>query len=59
MNPCRLISVIWPETDTLFSVFLKIFRSEFLIQDLIPRAVVNQNEISIYQSPSLVNVDYQ
>ena len=35
-----------------FLPFLKIFKSDFLIQDLISRLIMNQNEISIYQNLS-------
>ena len=57
--PGRHISVIWPEIDILFFFpFLKIFKSEFLIQDLISRPIVNQNKISVYQNLSL-GVDNQ
>ena len=50
--------MIWPEIDTLFSHFLKIFRSDSLIQDFISRLIMNQNQISIYQILSL-GVDNQ
>ena len=51
--PCGHISVTWPEIDTLSSPFLKIFKSEFMIQDWIFWPIVNQNVISIYQNLSL------
>ena len=34
---------------------LKIFKSEFLIQDLISRLIVNQNEISVPDVPKNFN----
>ena len=39
--------------DTQFYVLLRIFKSEFLIQDLISRLTVNKNEISIDRNLSL------
>ena len=45
--PCRHISVNLPKIDTLF---LKIFISKLLIQDLISRLTGNQNEISVHQN---------
>ena len=36
-----------------FCPFLRIFKLEFLIQDLISRLIVNENEISIYQNLTL------
>ena len=44
-----------PEIDALFSPFLKISKSEFLIQDLISRLTVNQNEISVLISNEISN----
>ena len=47
-----------PKIDTLFSPFLRIFDSEFLIQDLISQVIVNESDLSIYQNLSLL-VDNQ
>ena len=48
-----------PKIYTLFFFpFLKIFKLEFLIQDLISQVIVNENEIPIYQNLSL-GVDNQ
>ena len=50
--------MIWPEIETVFRPFLKIYKSKFLMQDLISRLIENENEISIYQNLSL-GVDKQ
>ena len=42
----------------VFFPFLGIFKSEFLIQDLISELIANENETSIYQNLSL-GVDNQ
>ena len=55
---CRNVSAICPEIDTVYLAFLKIFKSEFLIQALISQLIVNKNVISIYQYLSL-GVDKQ
>ena len=48
-----------PKIDALFfCTFLRIFKSEFLIQDLISRLTVKENGIFIYQNLSL-GVDNQ
>ena len=44
-SPSRLISCFCP--------FLRIVKSELLIQDLIPRLIVNENGIYVYQNLSL------
>ena len=44
--------------DTLFLPFLRILKSEFLIQNLISRLIVNKNGIPIYRNLSL-SVDNQ
>ena len=50
--------MICPEIDALFRPFLKIFKSEFHIQDLISRLIVNKYRMSIYQNLCL-GVDNQ
>ena len=50
---CRNISVICPETHNLFLPFLKIFKSEFLIETLISQLTVSENVLSLRQNRSL------
>ena len=47
-----------PKLMPCFSPFLKVFKSEFLIEDLTSRLIVNENEMSISQNLSL-GVDNQ
>ena len=42
-----------PKIDTFFLPFLKNFKSEFLVQDVISRLIVDVNGISIYQNIGL------
>ena len=41
------------DCSPVFCPFLRIFKSEFLIQDLISRLIANENGIFIYQKLSL------
>ena len=53
--------VLHLEIDTLFVFFLHFFRtfkSEFLIQELISRLIVNENGVSVHQNLGL-DVDNQ
>ena len=45
-----LSDLVW---NWFFHPFFKILKSEFLIQDLLSRLIVNQNEISVCQNQSL------
>ena len=47
-----MASLSSPKIDALFLPFLSIFRSEFLIPDLISRLIVNKNVISVYRNLS-------
>ena len=57
MAACGL-SFFIPRLTACFLTFLRIVKSEFLIQDLISRLVMNEYGISIYQNLSL-GVDNQ
>ena len=48
-----VVAYLHPEIDTLYFSLFGIFRSEFLIQDLISRPILNENEISVCQNLSL------
>ena len=58
MIPCRYVSVIWPEIDTLFFALFADIQMGVSDSRLDSRLIVNQNEISIYQNLRL-GVDNQ